>query len=166
MNDFLAKAYELKHLDRAGWLRVGISSPESVASHSWGVSLLCLRFCPQDLCKEKVLSMALLHDVPEVIVGDITPHDGISKEEKSTREMNAAKQLLPEELFLLWKECHDKETPEAKFINLMDKLDMAIQAKLYSNKTDTTEFIESADRILNQEQVPIEIQQYLKEIHF
>ena len=31
--------------------------------------------------------MALLHDLPECIVGDLTPVDNVSKEEKSQREL-------------------------------------------------------------------------------
>ena len=30
--------------------------------------------------------MALVHDLAESLVGDITPHDGVSKEEKYRRE--------------------------------------------------------------------------------
>ena len=41
------KAFELKSLPRAGWLRKGITHPESVAAHSWGLSMLCLEFAPR-----------------------------------------------------------------------------------------------------------------------
>lgn len=30
--------------------------------------------------------MALAHDLAEAVVGDITPHDGVSREEKHRRE--------------------------------------------------------------------------------
>lgn len=164
MNNFLPKAYELKNLERAGWSRVGVTDSESVAAHSWGVAFLCLQFCPPNLSKEKVLMMALLHDIPEVEVGDITPHDGITKAEKSRREIQAAQKLLPSDLYELWKECHDKITPEAKFINMMDKLDMLIQAKVYSHKANTNEFIESAQKVLSQSTLSTEIQDLLTEI--
>ena len=80
----------MKHLDRAGWLRVGIENPESVAAHSWGLALLCLRLAPKELDLQRVLSIALVHDLPEVIAGDITPHDNISKKHKQKLELQAA----------------------------------------------------------------------------
>jgi 5'-deoxynucleotidase YfbR-like HD superfamily hydrolase len=33
--------------------------------------------------------MAIVHDIAEAIVGDITPSDGVPKEEKSRREQEA-----------------------------------------------------------------------------
>jgi 5'-deoxynucleotidase YfbR-like HD superfamily hydrolase len=37
--------------------------------------------------------MAVVHDLAEAIVGDITPHDGISKEEKHRREKEAIEKM-------------------------------------------------------------------------
>lgn len=39
------------------------------------------------------LSEALIHDLAESIVGDITPYCGISKEEKKQREMDAMQEI-------------------------------------------------------------------------
>ncbi len=36
----------------------------------------------QDLDTLKLVKMCLIHDLSEVIAGDITPHDGITPEEK------------------------------------------------------------------------------------
>lgn len=33
-----------------------------------------------------LLSVCLMHDLAESVVGDITPHDGVSKEEKRVLE--------------------------------------------------------------------------------
>lgn len=55
--------------------------------------------------------VALVHDLAESIVGDITPYCGVSKEEKKMREMNAmqeiAEMIAPRgqrlmELFEVW----------------------------------------------------------------
>ncbi|NCF97628.1 MAG: HD domain-containing protein, partial [Euryarchaeota archaeon] len=32
----------LKHVLRTGWVRAGVESPESVAAHSWGMSILAM----------------------------------------------------------------------------------------------------------------------------
>jgi putative hydrolase of HD superfamily len=54
--------------------------------------------------------LALVHDLAECIVGDITPHDGISKEEKNKRETQAIQQItssipksIADEFRALWE---------------------------------------------------------------
>lgn len=148
MKAFFQEAFQLKHVDRAGWKRVGLEAPESVAAHSWGLALLCLRLAPKDLNMERVLSLALVHDLPEVRVGDCTPHDGISKAEKQRLELEAAQNFLPPDIYALWLEYEENQTPEAQFVHQMDKLDMLIQAENYAEKVDTNEFIVSAKKKL------------------
>ena len=136
--------FRLKSLQREGWKRVGIELPESVASHSWGMALLAMAYCPKDLDQLKVLKLALLHDLPEIEVGDITPHDGVSKSKKAQLEQEAAAKMLPKEWYELWNEYQEKKTRESMFVSRIDKLDMAIQALVYSNEYPTHEFIVSA----------------------
>ncbi len=144
----LLLAIQLKELPRAGWLRVGIEAPESVAAHSWGIAWLAMLLCPPELDRGRVLAMAALHDLPEVIVGDITPCDGISPQDKHRREALAAAQLLEHHpaLLAIWQEYTDNRTAEANLVHQLDKLDMAIQAIRYTQScgADTREFITSA----------------------
>ncbi|VDP65778.1 unnamed protein product [Schistosoma mattheei] len=72
--------------------------------------------------------MAIVHDLAECIVGDITPHCGVSKEEKLSREKDAMKQLCElisgensAEIMSLWKEYADQQTPEAVICKDFDK---------------------------------------------
>ena len=46
-----------------------------------------------DLDTDKCIKMALVHDIAESIVGDITPHCGISKDEKHRLESEAMEQI-------------------------------------------------------------------------
>ena len=46
-----------------------------------------------NLDTDKCIKMALVHDIAESIVGDITPHCGISKEEKHRLESEAMEQI-------------------------------------------------------------------------
>ena len=133
----------LKNIIRAGWLKVGIERPESVASHSWGMSALALELCPQHLNLSKVLSLCIVHDVPEIIVGDLTPLDDCTNKAKD--EHSAMQKLAPQWLHL-FEEYAAGKTAEAKFVKQIDKLDMALQAMIYRNEqgVDTSEFIESA----------------------
>ena len=150
-HDFLLKAYALKALPRAGWIRAGIAQPESVAAHSWGLSLLISLLAPKTLDLLRMHHMALAHDLPEVITGDITPHDGISKTDKKEREAKAAHSFLPPHILNAWQEYEENKTPEAQFVHMLDKLDMALQAQLYAHQADTQEFIESATPHIPQE---------------
>ena len=133
----------LKNIIRAGWIKVGIDSPESVASHSWGMSALALELCPQHLDLSKVLSLCIVHDVPEIIVGDLTPLDDCTNKAKD--EHSAMQKLAPQWLHL-FEEYEAGKTAEAKFVKQIDKLDMSLQAMIYRTEqgVDTSEFIESA----------------------
>ncbi len=149
--ELLLEALGLKDVDRAGWLRVGVPRPESVAAHSWGIALLALALCPAHLDRERVLALAILHDLPEVRTGDLTPHDPVSPEEKARREDEAARALLGArpDLLALWREYEDEQTPESRFVHALDKLDMALQALRYADLgADTREFLASARRKL------------------
>ena len=151
----LLEALQLKEVARAGWLRVGVRSPESVAAHSWGVAWLALVLCPEGLDRERVLSISIVHDLPEVRAGDITPHDGVSKTEKAALERDGLLALtegLPRAAALkaFWEEYEAGETAEARFVKACDKLDMALQAARYADAqpVSTREFVESALRKL------------------
>ena len=143
MRDELKEILGLKNVLRAGWVRAGIESPESVAAHSWGMSMLALKLAPKELDLARVLSLCIVHDIPEVRVGDLTPHDDTST--KAEDELNAMKEMAPEWVGL-FEEYEQGKTPEAKFVKQLDKLDMALQAEIYQSKFDIplTEFIESA----------------------
>lgn len=145
--DALRRAYALKHTDRAGWLRVRSAAVESVAAHSWGMALLALARCPEEFDRLAVLELCLVHDLPEAVVGDITPHDGVPPEEKHAREATAAAALFADAPALLrrWTEYARQQTPEARWVRQLDKLDMAIQAERYAAAgADTAEFLRSA----------------------
>jgi len=125
----------LKRMPRTGWVRSKVNDPESVADHSMRTSYLGMLLCPKHLDKNKVIQMALIHDVAESIVTDITPYDGVSEEEKYKREDNAwteiSKSLDNDEMQILWREMEDGNTEEAKFVKELDKLEMLIQAEEY-----------------------------------
>ena len=144
----LDEALLLKALPRAGWQRIGISDPESVAAHSWGVAWLALLLRPPGLDQERILSLAIIHDIAEIRVGDITPYDGVSRSEKHRRERRAARDLLAHrpELLGLWEDYATRSSPEARFVHQLDKIDMALQARHYARHRghDTREFIQNA----------------------
>jgi putative hydrolases of HD superfamily len=79
-------AAKLKSLPRTGWLARGLDAlrVESVADHSFGVALLAWVCALQRQAEgaaidpERVLKLALIHDLAEAETGDWTPCDGAS----------------------------------------------------------------------------------------
>lgn len=141
----LIEALGLKGVVRAGWVRAGVENPESVAAHSWGMAMLATQLCPGDLDFQRVLELCILHDVAEVRVGDITPHDGIAPEEKHRQETEAI-QEMGIEASEIFAEYEAQETPESRFVRYLDKLDMALQAEIYeSQNLDLSEFKRAAE---------------------
>jgi putative hydrolases of HD superfamily len=88
----------------------------------------------------RCIKMSLVHDIGEAIVGDITPYDGVSEEDKFKLEQEALMKLtnyLKEskicetvslEIFDLWKEYEENKTKEAIIVKDIDKFDMILQA--------------------------------------
>jgi len=151
----LIEAAGLKAVARAGWVLRGVEGAESVAAHSWGMSLLVLALLPDDLDRERALTYAVLHDLPEVRVGDLTPSDGVSKADKARREHDAMAALckgLPRGAALLaaWETYEAQADPEARFVRQCDRLDMALQAIAYarSQNLDPSEFLASAAGVI------------------
>lgn len=153
--DALVEVLALKRLDRAGWVRRGVSDPESVAAHSWGVAWLVLLLLPPDLDRERALSYAVLHDLAEVRVGDLTPHDGVAPSDKAAREASAVDAMtsrLPrgEDVRRLWHAYEAQADAEARFVRQLDRLDMALQALAYeaAGHAPLDEFVQSAAKVI------------------
>ena len=145
----------LKEVDRAGWKRKGLTGVESVADHSWGVAFLAMQICPPELNRLRLIEMAICHDIAEVRIGDITPHDGVSAEEKVRIETEAMLDLskgFPQgsRMLELYQEYEAGETAEARFLKLCDKLDMALQSYVYQSRTtnDLRNFRKTANRLV------------------
>lgn len=170
LRDELLKSFKLKELSRAGWIKSGLEDVESVAAHTWGVSYLCYLLCPDSLDKLKVLSMAIVHDLGEAIIGDITPHDKITREKKYELELSAIKKLTTsigkqEEIIDLWLEYESNTSVESKFVKACDKLDMALQASIYELKDNTfnpEEFIDSALEKIDDENMKLLVSNTVK----
>jgi putative hydrolase of HD superfamily len=104
--DFMTIARGLKTTQRTGWvLQEAGPKIESVADHSWRITLMTTiaasasaststpSTVPSSVDPIKCIKMALVHDLAEATVGDITPHCGISDEDKHTRELIAMTEL-------------------------------------------------------------------------
>lgn len=88
----------------------------------------------------RCIKIALVHDLAEATVGDITPHCGVDDKTKHQLELEAITGMtgglgggseVGAEILELWKEYEAGETPEAKLVKDMDKLEMILQALEY-----------------------------------
>jgi putative hydrolase of HD superfamily len=136
---FFRVVCNLKKIKRSGWIdKSNISSPESVADHSYSMCMMSMVLSEIiDLDTEHIMKMANLHDLAESFVGD-NMHDKISYEEKVLLEDKAMRKIISKlPSFLrgkyldIWNEYIDNSTVSAKFVHNMDKLEMALQAKEY-----------------------------------
>lgn len=77
----------LQTTKRTGWIQHNIELPESIAEHMYRMGIMCLLFKDSPgIDYSKCIKMALVHDLAESIVGDITPQCGVSRDEKCKRE--------------------------------------------------------------------------------
>ncbi len=153
----------LKRLYRQGWLKRDVPEPvcESVADHTFGTAILALLTAGrppfQDTDPGKACRMALAHELGEVYAGDITPVDGISKEEKYRLERESLLRVLAgapgaRELRDLWEEFEEGESPEARLVRRLDRLEMGLQAAVYRAEgfPRMEEFLDSARKAVGE----------------
>lgn len=147
----------MKTSPRSGWVYYGVGPRvESIADHTFRVALMALVAAqgPRDATAatpagaprvdwQRCVVLALMHDVSETIVGDITPLDGITHEVKEAREADAMRRLqallapwspaAAAEVIGAWREYEDGATAEAKLVKDIDKVELMLQAAEYEN---------------------------------
>ncbi|PGH03710.1 hypothetical protein AJ79_07292 [Helicocarpus griseus UAMH5409] len=156
----------LKTTKREGWRRFGINHGESISDHMYRMSIMTM-FAPPSIAAKlnipRCTKMALIHDMAESIVGDITPADThIPKIEKARREaevveyiakslLGAVPGLAAQDIQDVFREYEDNVTPEAKFVHDIDKMELLLQTVEYershAGKLDLTEFYHVYARI-------------------
>ena len=148
--DFLKDSANLKSISRQGWIdKLSIKNPESVADHSYLMAIMAMIISDlENYDSEKILKMTLLHDLAESKIGDITPEQ-MTSENKMKIENDAFNEIidqLPDTLksqyLEIWKEYQNNNSKESLFVHQIDKLEMALQAKIYQKDGKTMEDIE------------------------
>ncbi|NHK32543.1 MAG: HD family hydrolase [Asgard group archaeon] len=179
INNFLQNAIRLKKMVRSGWLYSGVSKSdvESVADHSYMVSLLSLIIAlskqekGEKINLEKVLIMALLHDLPESVSQDIDrrirkfspeKYDAFKKE----LDVNAFESLINElptnlvdKLSPYYQELIEGKSQEARIVIEVDRLEILIQLQQYRqtglNKNLFKEFYDAFNMEKNSYQIDL-----------
>ncbi len=138
---FLTLTRSLKTTKRTGWVMRGVHHPESIADHMYRMSLMAMvaSFSNGAVDTNKCIKLALIHDLAEAKVGDITPHCGVSDDDKYNLELSTMEEIRSmlgstmggDEIIALWKEYEEGCTEEAKLLKDLDKIEMILQAQEY-----------------------------------
>lgn len=150
----------LKTTKREGWRRFGIQHGESIADHMYRMAVMTM-LAPPSLASRLDIAhctkMALVHDMAESLVGDITPVDEhVNKTEKARREAAVMDYIATgllgsvpggavsgEQLLRVFREYEDNQTLEARFVHDIDKMELLLQMLEYerSHEIDLSEFL-------------------------
>ena len=153
---WLDQVNHLKQLPRTGWLLAGVAQAESVAEHSYAVTLLALVLAETintdwavqgvdgPLAIDQVVRVALVHDLAESVLTDLPKRsaDLLGRAVKHAAEARALVQLLADvpnaALYQQrWTEYATAATPEARLVRDADKLEMVHQALCYERRGHT-----------------------------
>ncbi|MEC9283459.1 MAG: HD domain-containing protein [Bdellovibrionota bacterium] len=146
-------------LKRTGWLdhKIPKSKAESVWQHTKKLekAALILFSKAKEETRNRAGLVALVHDLGEVIAGDFTPFDNITKEEKHQLEKKAIETLAPQfaenqgRLLQLWLEYELQTSAISPYLKDLDKIDAAIQAMVYLKQGYKVEsFLDYAKQVI------------------
>jgi len=135
---------KLKDVVRTGWKNWNVERErvESIAEHIFGVQTLAIAMWSEydyDIDIMKVIFMLAIHELEEVVIGDLTQFE-ISKEEKKKIGHEAVNKMLSglkqnDEIEALIHEFDERKTKEASFAYQCDKLECDLQSKLYDEES-------------------------------
>lgn len=147
---------QLKRTARTGWVQRGVADAENVAAHSYGVAytaLVLARYLEEPLDMGRLLAMAVLHDLPEALTGDIStpawrklPPGAKPAVERQAMEQIWANTPAAPEVLAIWQELSEGQSAEAHLVHDADKLDMYLQAFIYEQQTGNRQLQEFWDR--------------------
>ncbi|CCE82306.1 Piso0_002026 [Millerozyma farinosa CBS 7064] len=136
----------LKSQKRTGWLDHHIPSEkvESIGDHMYRMSIISMLIPNKSINIDKCVKIAVIHDIAEALVGDITPFDGVTKEEKHRREFITIEYLsslikhynpdFAREMVDLWLDYEEIRCIEARYVKDVDKYEMIQQAWDYEQE--------------------------------
>jgi putative hydrolase of HD superfamily len=146
--DFLRSAESLKTVTRSGYTSAGL--PESVAEHTWRLSLMALLLAPEfpEVDFARLVKICLVHDLGEAVGGDIPAPEqarrratgALGKAADERRDLLTLLEPLPAplraEITALWDEYEAAQSPEARLAKALDKLETILQHTQGRNPPD------------------------------
>lgn len=143
--NFLHEMGHLKNLSRAGWLLLGISSPETVAEHSFRVGITAIALATLEGANiGRTATLALFHDGHETRIGDV-PSVGRAYVTTAVPEAVTVHQTsgMPDEIAQVFQdltaEYEAGKTLESRVAHDADKVETLLQAAEYKTQGYATE---------------------------
>ena len=135
--EFMLEIDKLKHILRRTIL-TDRSREENSAEHSWHIAIAVFLFSEyaqdQNIDWYRVIKILLVHDLVEIDAGDTYCYDHQSRKDQAQREQKAAERIfkiLPLDQSIsfreLWDEFENRETPESKYANALDRFQPFLQ---------------------------------------
>jgi putative hydrolases of HD superfamily len=135
--EFMLEIDKLKHISRRTIL-TDRSREENSAEHSWHIAMAVFLFSEyaqdQNIDWYRVIKMLLVHDLVEIDAGDTYCYDDQSRKNQAQREQKAAERIFKILPFdqsryfrALWDEFENRETPESKYANALDRFQPFLQ---------------------------------------
>lgn len=159
---FAIEIDKMKEIFRINLLADG-SRRENDAEHSWHFAVMAMlleEYSAEKVDVSRVMKIALVHDLVEVYAGDTYAYDAKGNEDKELREKEAADKLFgmlePEQEAIfrsLWDEFEEKQTPEARYANAIDRIQPLILnyltdgATWKANQVHSTQILKRMDII-------------------
>lgn len=143
--NFYKEYIKLEQIIRKGWLMRNVPAErlESVADHTLQLIMLSniiVKELKLKIDMTKLTEMILIHDLGEIIIGDISEVEEDRKNKKS-KESAAVKSVLnnlsdehANYYYLLWSEMENQDSELARFALLIDKIDAVIKSGIYEEQ--------------------------------
>lgn len=110
-------------------MQSGLPDAETVAAHSFEAAMLALELASAaEANPEKAAVLALIHDLPEAVMGDIPRWTSLRV---IRSDVEAAMEIESKAILKLVSEFLEEKTREAKVAKLCDLLSTNIQARRY-----------------------------------
>lgn len=155
--ELVSRAERLEAFPRTGWQVCGVTDPESVASHTYVVTLVAMWLADridESVDVERVLRIALVHDLPEAMLTDLPlPVKRLLGKNNCRRaEDDAARQLF-DHAPAPWQTAHDdyrrQKSLEARIVKAADRIQMLAKALQYraEHRGRTERFFDDRDEL-------------------
>ena len=150
----LDSIYKIKALPRSGWVKLGVTNPETISSHMYGTMLIATMYLPYEniydnrvnhnkkvYSKKNIIDILLIHDIGEAFVGDKLPEDNTYMHK--ILENQAIKYIFIHDTYediqdlsrfkLLWDEFYQQNSLNARIARDIDKIEAIYQFYTYKD---------------------------------
>ena len=136
MNKISELIYSLNSIARSGWMIKGVEAckAETVSQHLFASSLIALELSSKlnSIDKYKAASIALIHDIGEAIIGDISKTANLDKSKSEKEAINSLD--LNKEIKELYNEYESGNTIEGVIAKISDLLSTYIISLKYERE--------------------------------